>query len=151
MEEGEERRLRGELRRMEARRSAVERCGLVRTALSADGGVAQGIGDVQAHVQGILLQEEAAAAQARGASRYHAVCCLLAARAVAGLKVCTILVLFLVQAHGQQSRERTAMPCPGASDPILGTGWVTHTAWHRHAQLQCCTLFCCSRTGGRQR
>ena len=34
VEEGEERQLRGELRRMEARRSAVERCGLVRPLLN---------------------------------------------------------------------------------------------------------------------
>lgn len=66
VEEGEERRLRRELRRMEARRSAVERCGLVRTALGADGGVADGLSSVEAHVQGVLMQEEAAAAQGRG-------------------------------------------------------------------------------------
>lgn len=36
VEEGEERHLRAQLRQMESRRSAVERCGLVRTALGSE-------------------------------------------------------------------------------------------------------------------
>jgi hypothetical protein len=38
----------------------------VRTALGSDGGVADGIATVQGHVQGVLMQEEAAAALSRG-------------------------------------------------------------------------------------
>lgn len=66
VEEGEERQLRAQLRQMESRRAAVERCGLVRTALGSEGGVADGIATVQGHVQGVLMQEEAAAALSQG-------------------------------------------------------------------------------------
>lgn len=40
--------------------------GQVRTALGSDGGVADGIATVQGHVQGVLMQEEAAVALSQG-------------------------------------------------------------------------------------
>ena len=48
----------------------------VRTALGSDGGVADGIAMVQGHVQGVLMQEEAAAALSRGEAghRCPAIC-----------------------------------------------------------------------------
>lgn len=67
VEEGEERRVRGALRRMEARRSAVERCSLARAALGGDGGVGDALTAVEGHLRGVLAQEEAAAARAQGA------------------------------------------------------------------------------------
>ncbi len=68
LEEGEERSLRSELRRMESRRQAVEGCGLVRAALAGGGGgdggggVEDGILAVERALKGVLLQEEAATA-----------------------------------------------------------------------------------------
>lgn len=66
-EDGEERSLRAALRQMEARRQAVERCGLVRLALgggSGEGGVEDGIASVEQQLQAVLMQEEAAQAAA---------------------------------------------------------------------------------------
>ena len=62
-EDGEERSLRAALRQMEARRQAVERCGLVRLALgggSGEGGVEDGIASVEQQLRAVLVQEEAA-------------------------------------------------------------------------------------------
>jgi hypothetical protein len=78
LEEGEERQLRASLRQMESRRQAVERCSMVRLAVSGDGGgggVLDGLRGVEAHLHAILMQEEAAAAgppsflAARGAEK----------------------------------------------------------------------------------
>ena len=59
---GEDRGLRGRLRQLEARRSSVERAGLVHSALSGDGGVG-GLDDmlrsVRSHLQAIAEQEQA--------------------------------------------------------------------------------------------
>lgn len=65
-EDGEERRLRAALRRMEARRFAVEQCQLACTALGNQGGVEEGLVTVEGHLRGVLSQEEAADAQAQG-------------------------------------------------------------------------------------
>ena len=67
LEDGEERSLRSELRRMESRRQAVEGCALVRAALAGGGGgdgggVEDGILAIERALKGVLLQEEAASA-----------------------------------------------------------------------------------------
>ncbi|KAK9819715.1 hypothetical protein WJX72_001582 [[Myrmecia] bisecta] len=62
IEPGEERELRGQLRRMESRRSAVERCSMVGLALSGsggDGGVSEGLRTVESHLKAVKSQEEA--------------------------------------------------------------------------------------------
>jgi hypothetical protein len=51
--------------------SEVVAHGQVRTALGSEGGVAEGIATVQGHVQGVLMQEEAAAALSRGEGGHH--------------------------------------------------------------------------------
>ena len=64
---GEDRTLRSRLRQLEARRSSVERAGLVHSALSGDGGVG-GLDDmlrtVRGHLQAIAEQEQAYSAMA---------------------------------------------------------------------------------------
>ena len=60
--EGEERTLRAKLRQLEARRSSVERAGLMGLAASGEGGVGgvvEGLRTLQGHVDAILAQEEA--------------------------------------------------------------------------------------------
>ena len=71
---GEEEGLRQRLRQMEAHRSSVQRCGLVRIALVGDEGAASGVQDglrsVQTQLHAILADEEAfAAMEAGGQSR----------------------------------------------------------------------------------
>ncbi|KXZ53683.1 hypothetical protein GPECTOR_6g600 [Gonium pectorale] len=72
VEPGEERELRSMLKRMEARRSAVEQCGLVRMALCGEGGaggVTDALRTIEAQLNAILATEEAnraAAAKAKG-------------------------------------------------------------------------------------
>ncbi|EFJ47154.1 hypothetical protein VOLCADRAFT_117930 [Volvox carteri f. nagariensis] len=73
---GEERELRRTLKKMEARRAAVEQCGLVRMALCGEGGrggVTDALRTIEAQLNAILAQEEqnramaaAAAAAAKG-------------------------------------------------------------------------------------
>lgn len=60
--EGEERILRAKLRQLEARRSSVDRAGLMGLAASGEGGVGgvvEGLRTLQGHVDAILAQEEA--------------------------------------------------------------------------------------------
>ncbi|GFR51418.1 hypothetical protein Agub_g13706 [Astrephomene gubernaculifera] len=71
---GEERELRRALKKMEARRAAVEQCGLVRLALSGEGG-GGGVGDALRTVEGqlnnILAQEEAEQQQQQAQQGQH--------------------------------------------------------------------------------
>lgn len=69
LEAGEERRLRAELKQMEAQRVALERCAMVRAALSPDdggslgsrGSLLGGLRTVESHVRAILAAQQAAA------------------------------------------------------------------------------------------
>ncbi|KAG2496383.1 hypothetical protein HYH03_005611 [Edaphochlamys debaryana] len=66
---GEERELRKALKKMEARRSAVEQCGLVRLALVGEagaGGVSDGLRTIEAQLNAIAAQEEAQQDRRRG-------------------------------------------------------------------------------------
>ena len=68
LEEDEERNLRARLRQLEARRSSVERAGLMRQAALGDGGVGgvvEGLRTLQGHVDAILAQEEAYASMSK--------------------------------------------------------------------------------------
>eukprot|EP00884_Botryococcus_braunii_P022424 jgi/Botrbrau1/8866/Bobra.50_2s0023.2 len=68
VEEGEERRLRARLRQMEAERAALERCSLVRAALSPDdsgslgsrGSLLGGLRALEGHVRAVVAVQEAA-------------------------------------------------------------------------------------------
>ena len=62
LEEGEQQFLRARLRQLEARRSSVERAGLVHLAVSGEGGVGgvvEALRELEGHVDAILAQEEA--------------------------------------------------------------------------------------------
>lgn len=62
LEEGEQQFLRARLRQLEARRSSVERAGLVHLAVSGEGGVGgvvEALRNLEGHVDAILAQEEA--------------------------------------------------------------------------------------------